>query len=242
MLQHYRGMPPALAHLISSVFMALAGFMLYLGTTLCIEVQTAKHWVEVPAQRIASFKEARRDPKRKGEPTIRIAGRYAYSWQGAAHEGERIEFAAGANNFSLERQEVQWARLHSDTLYVYVNPLNPSQSVLDRSFPAPLMAFYAIFLIVPCILGIAWFWCLPLAWVGPRHYRVVRRWCYVGIAATLVYFPTISIALFASELGAVQWSIFAAIYGLTSGFWYWLTNKKPSMEWARTAKKLKPLR
>lgn len=226
MLHNYRDMPPVLAHLLSAVFLVLAGFILYLGTSMCMEVYNARAWVETPAERLNASKDPVRDPKRRsGEPTVRISGDYAYTWQGTRYESHRIELASGTNNFSKERQALQWERLNSDAVQVYVNPENPAESVLDRSFPAPLMAFYTIFLIMPCMVGIVWLWSLPLAWVREDRQRTARKWSYAGIAATLVYFPTLAILLFAAELETAQWIIFAATYGLVGGVCYWLANR-----------------
>lgn len=206
-------LPPAAAHLIASIFYGLAAFLLYMGTDTMQRVHAARDWVEVPARMVNMEMDVQRNVKTRGAASQRLKGLYTYMWEGKEYRNGTMEFSSGSNNFSQERQDRQWAKLRGPNLTVYVNPLDPSESVLDPTLPAPLMAFYSVFLVFPCFLGVVWVWYMPTMLVRRGEeapfLQALASW---GSLATLLYLPTASMVFFPMELGVAQWLIFAALF------------------------------
>lgn len=211
-------LPPIAAHLIACVFYALAAFLLYQGTNTMLRVHAAKEWVEVPARTVRAEMNVQRKLKSHVAPSQRLVGTYAYMWEGQEYRSGTIDFSTGSNNFSQPRQERQLAALQAGTFMVHVNPEDPSQSVLDPTLPAPLMAFYSVLIVFPCFLGVAWFWHMPTMFVrrGDKApvLEAVGRW---GTVLTLLYLPSVSMVFFAPALEMAQWGIFVALFAVVFG-------------------------
>ncbi len=94
--------------------------------------------------------------------TYTVIGEYVYQYQGQEFMGSNISTSSGSDNIGSYWQDlyaVLMQKRRSDTVEVWVNPRNPSESVLDRSFRWPMIGFASIFLVLFCGLGavVAWF-------------------------------------------------------------------------------------
>ncbi|MDH3748947.1 MAG: DUF3592 domain-containing protein [Gammaproteobacteria bacterium] len=84
--------------------------------------------------------------------TYEAYARYTYSYFGQTFTGDRVSLASGGDNIGDYQQDLgsrlSAAMRRGDTITVWVNPDNPTQSIIDRSIRWGLLGFKSIFLFV----------------------------------------------------------------------------------------------
>jgi hypothetical protein len=147
-----------LVWLVALAFTVAAGFIFwFLGYTFARHYE-ARTWVPVPAK-IQSY-DLRKTRSRSGASPVttiqeRLVVAYTYTFDDKTYTGNRVDFSIGADNFSGLRRREQLAALRSEQITVFVNPLNPQDSVFDRSLPLGQVLFATVFLLFPCGVGTA---------------------------------------------------------------------------------------
>lgn len=145
-----------LAYIFGTVFgLAACGIIWFIADTY-ISHFAARSWVPAEAK-VLDFgvKSSRSGTGAKATLQSRLKVSYEYVHEGIRYTGDRTDFSRGSDNFSGKRISAQMKALRSGEVSVYVNPLNPSESVFDRSLPGPQIAFAIFFLFFPCGLGTA---------------------------------------------------------------------------------------
>ena len=77
---------------------------------------------------------------------------YTYEFGGQQYTNDRVAIASGADNIGGYQQDMgrylSGARSRRESIFVYVNPDNPSEAIIDRSLRWRLIGFKSIFLFV----------------------------------------------------------------------------------------------
>lgn len=195
-----------------------------------VRVQQARSWVPVPATLISSGITSSSASGKGGRriSTRRLEGTYSYVWNDVEYMGQRMEFSYGADNFGSARRAAQWRRLRAESLRVYVDPAHPTESVFDPTLPAERMTFYAIFLLFPCFLGIAWIWNVPMMSGAHRDDHPWYRIGGWGMTMTFLWIPLFIIALFPGSLGLTQWMLLGMVVAVVVGSRVWLRKLAPT--------------
>lgn len=110
----------------------LAGVWIVYGTCLqpAIRVMGARNWVAVPCVVKSSTVETSHDDEDGNTYDIEI--RFAYDYEGTRHHGDRYKFLKLWSSGRRSKQEVVDRYPVGSTQTCYVNPANPSESVLNR--------------------------------------------------------------------------------------------------------------
>src|SRR6266511_925064 len=119
----------------------LAGFALIFGAVgfgvaygvsgvPLMNVQSARHWQ--PAQCEITFSQVTQS-RDSDSNTSRIDIQYRYVWNDRTYTGKRYDFSVGSDNFNPARKAEIIARHQpGQTVACFVNPADPTQSVIDR--------------------------------------------------------------------------------------------------------------
>jgi hypothetical protein len=95
---------------------------------------------------------------------------YRYTYAGQQHEGDRVSISGGADNIGSYHQDIgynlQRAAASADPILVYVDPEEPSRSIIDRGVRWGLLGFKSIFLFVFGGVGLG---LLIAAWKAPKE-------------------------------------------------------------------------
>ena len=135
--------------LFGLVFATLGVYVAYVSAgKMAIGYLTSTNWVEVPAT-LHSIKLERKS----GEIiTYYVTGNYSYRFNGSRYSNNRISLSSGRSDNigtywqGLERRLQKDRR--SNEASAFVNPNNPSQSVLDRTFRWGKILFGSLFLLL----------------------------------------------------------------------------------------------
>lgn len=109
----------------------------------------AQRWVETPAQVLsAELLESTGDDS----TTYRAAVEYRYSFNGQDHTSNRVGLIGGSDNFgSWQQDKYQLAYNHlrnGEPILCYVNPADPSQSLLFRDLRVGIATFILLFAVL----------------------------------------------------------------------------------------------
>lgn len=138
-----------LAFFIVGVFSLVAlGLIGFLGRTIFLHVQSAA-WPRVQAE-ILDWDLVHSTGKGSNS---KLVVKYRYAFQNQVYTQTQLDFSVGSDNFSGGRRRRQMDLLRQSPAQAYVNPAQPSESVLDRSLPVQQVAFGLVFLVFPCGLG-----------------------------------------------------------------------------------------
>ena len=124
---------------------------------MTIQYISTKDWVLVPAQ-IASV-----DLKvNSGESTTyRVEANYRYNYQGESYNSDNVSLSSGSDNVGTYWQDLD-RKLRTDqtnnSAQAWVNPNNPAESVLDRTFRWAQVAFGVLFLLMFGGFGLGMSW------------------------------------------------------------------------------------
>ena len=136
--------------LFVAVFSAAAAWLSYGLVKMLVNVDRAQNWQQVEgqlvSQEIVTSEGIGDDPD-----THKLKALYRYRVAGKEYDGARVEFSPlGGDNFSGDRRLRQMKMMRAEPLVVYVDPLDPLSSVIDRSLPAEAALFITFFLVFPC--------------------------------------------------------------------------------------------
>jgi hypothetical protein len=124
-------------------------------------------WVQVEATLLAAGYETHSGDDSQ---TYEAYARYTYDYGGRSYTGDRVGIASGADNIGDYQQEIgrnlQSAYSQGERIFVYVDPAEPSQSIIDRGVRWGLIGFKMIFVVV---FGGVGFGLLIVAWRAPKE-------------------------------------------------------------------------
>lgn len=164
-----------LSILVGGGFGAAAIALAWILSGMFINHHAARNWVAVPV----TISDAKMINSRGGgtnplRSTInsKLKAEYSYTFNGVNYAGGQVDFSFGSDNFAGSRRSRQMSLLRSASPTVFVNPSNPSQSVLDRSLPVEQVNFAVIFLFFPCGLGTI----MILGWSAALGAKLGLKW------------------------------------------------------------------
>ena len=121
---------------------------------MTFDYQASKNWQQVPAQ----IKSLQLDVKQGETTTYKVNGQYSYRFNNTQYENDRISLSSRSDNIGD-----YWQSLYSElnnkkknnSAQAWVNPNNPSDAILDRTFRWESFGFGMLFLIVFSGVGLA---------------------------------------------------------------------------------------
>ena len=143
-----------LSYVVGAVFACAAVAIVWILVNIFINHYAARSWVAVPASvTSAEIRESRSGTLTRPTSSSRVAVTYRYTYNDREFTGKRVDFSFGSDNFSDTRRARQMKILSSPEPMIYLNPLRPEESVVDRSLPMEQVNFATLFLFFPCGLG-----------------------------------------------------------------------------------------
>lgn len=121
----------------------------------------SNNWVEVPA----SIQHVKLITHYGDSRTYEVESTYSYRFNGIDYQSDRVGLSTGSDNLGTYWQDLERTLLQnqkSNQAFVFVNPDNPTQSLLDRTLRWKTMVFAFMFLFLFCGAG------GPIAWVSLR--------------------------------------------------------------------------
>jgi hypothetical protein len=97
-----------------------------------LEIQTAKSWTPTPCTIVSSG--LKTHGRFWDETTFSIDVKYRYSVNGKDYESDRFELTINASAYQAWQMEVARRYLPGTQATCYVNPANPQEAVIDRSW------------------------------------------------------------------------------------------------------------
>ncbi len=154
-----------LATLFALPFAGVGVWMLWsIGSTLH-EAWQMRDWVQVEATLQAGGYDTRSG---NDSDTYEAYADYRYDFQLQRYSGDRVGIASGADNIGDYQRDIgrnlQAAHARGEKILVYVDPENPSQSIIDRGVRWGLVGFKSIFVVV---FGGVGFGLLIAVWRAP---------------------------------------------------------------------------
>jgi hypothetical protein len=114
----------------------------------------ARQWQEVPAQILEVGLE---EHVGDDSTTYEAVARYEYQFEGLTYQGETVGLGSGADNIGSfhqdKYQELESYRSQARAFRCYVDPDNPSRSVLYREARWGLLSFMGLFALLFCGAG-----------------------------------------------------------------------------------------
>lgn len=144
------------AFLFGGIFAAfgIGFFILMVWPSLSLAIKTQK-WQ--PAQ--ATLQSVKLETHRgEDNDTYKVSGSYFYSWNGVEYTGSRLLLMDMSDNIGSFHQdlyrELDLARTNNQPVTVWVDPSNPSESILNRDIRWGLLSFVLVFVIVFSGIGL----------------------------------------------------------------------------------------
>ena len=127
------------------------GAVWFLSIRPILLVVDARGWHEVPCEILSS--EVGHHRGSKGGTTYSIDIRYRYEWLGSTRESEEYDFFGGSSSGYDGKAEVVARYPAGSTRTCFVNPRDPGQAVLERSFQAIYLLglTFLLFVAVPVV-------------------------------------------------------------------------------------------
>lgn len=156
-----------LLFLFALPFAGIGVFTLWLAVSSVGHWLDARTWAPVPARILEADLERHTD----GDgTTYRVTARYEYEWNGTVHTGTRVGLSSGADNIGSFHQdayrELAAHRDRDEPLTAWVDPEDPSRSVLYRRLRWELVLFESLF---GAAFGVVGFGLMALTVVGSRR-------------------------------------------------------------------------
>lgn len=138
------------------LMLGLVGYELYCAS----EALSAKKWERVygTIQQSEMVRQYGRSFSGRNRRSSELTVRYSYYFDGKPYTGDRVNFGGLGQLLDFNFGTLEKYPLHS-SVAIYVDPNNPSRSVLERGFP--MSATIALGLGVASLVGIAGIWILP---------------------------------------------------------------------------------
>ena len=106
-------------------------------------------WQEVPAYIQKTNLIAHRANSSQKEPSYTLEVQYTYQWENKYHAGKELTICTMDDNYNsfYERVYAELDRYHrrNEAFRCYVNPKDPTQSVLYRNLRMPILGFMLLF-------------------------------------------------------------------------------------------------
>lgn len=142
-------------------FFGVGVFMLWLTGNLLYDGASMKKWDAV--QTYLSSANLQSNHSSDNGTTYKVQAKYQYQYQGQWYMGDRTSISGEMSDNLGDFQEDLGRRLERDyknntPITIYVDPENPSNSIIDRSIRWGVVAFYMVFAIVFGGVGSACIW------------------------------------------------------------------------------------
>lgn len=156
-----------LGTLFALPFFSVGVWMLWsIGSTF-IEASQMASWVQVEARLSAAGYETHTGDD---SDTHQAYATYTYTYQGQSYVGHRVSLTSSADNIGDYQQNtgrrLSHALARGETIFVYVDPDNPSNAIIDRGIRWGLIGFQSIFLFVFGGVGLG---LLIVIWRAPKE-------------------------------------------------------------------------
>ena len=155
-----------LVSLFALPFFGVGVWMLWSVSSTLYDAYQMQDWVQVEARLSAA---GYRTHSGEDSDTYEAYATYHYVVQGQTYRGDRVGLAKGADNIGDYQRDIgrnlSRAQTSGEAILVYVDPNDPSQSVIDRGVRWGLMGFKSIFLFVFGGVGLG---LLILTWRAPK--------------------------------------------------------------------------
>lgn len=129
-------------------FAGVGVVMTWLTVSTITTWQSMQSWEEVPAEIVAVDLEVNSDDD---STTYRCTAQYAYEYNGQSYTSTRVAIGSGSDNIGSFHQdaynELVQFRDSGQPFRCFVNPSQPSESVLYRDLRWGMLLFYAIFIV-----------------------------------------------------------------------------------------------
>lgn len=118
-------------------------------------------WDRVPAQIL--HLELKRFSSSKGAPTHKVVAHYRYEWKGVPQEATRVSLRTTSDNVGDHQrklhQRLKHAKERGASVKAWVDPDDPTRSLLDRELRGEMLVFNGIFVLVFGGFGLGvWLW------------------------------------------------------------------------------------
>ena len=148
-------------------FFGTGVWMLWSVSNTFVEAYQMRSWVQVEAQLSAGGYETH-----SGDDsyTYEAYAEYAYQYEGRLFHGNRVSIAGGADNIGDYQQNLgrrlNNAQARGELITIFVDPANPTDSIIDRGIRWGMIGFKSIFLFVFGGVGLG---LLILVWRAPKE-------------------------------------------------------------------------
>jgi len=148
-------------------FFGVGVWMLWSISNTLVDAWQMDNWVQTEAQLIRGGYETRRSDD---SDTYEAFATYHYSIDGQQYQGNRISLGSGGDNIGSYQQDIgrslQRVSSAGGTILVFVDPDNPSNSIVDRGIRWGMIGFNSIFLFVFGGVGLG---LLIVTWRAPKQ-------------------------------------------------------------------------
>ena len=156
-----------LVSLFALPFLGVGVWMLWSISSAFVDAYQMDGWVQVEA-RLSSA--GYRTHTGDDSDTFEAYAKYTYTYQGQVYVGDRVSIASGADNIGDYQRDIghnlSRAQANGEAILVYVDPNEPSNSIIDRGIRWGLIGFKSIFVFVFGGVGLG---LLILVWRAPKE-------------------------------------------------------------------------
>lgn len=141
-------------YLFFGVFAAIGiGMLIFKALPMVIDWHKMTSWHAVDARLLSH--ELRRSYS-DDSTTYKAIASYSYNYNKQHFRGNRVGIAGGSDNIGSYHQDMhrKLSRVGDKPFSVWVNPNDPQESIIDRSFRAGLFVFYMFFVLIFGGLGL----------------------------------------------------------------------------------------
>jgi hypothetical protein len=128
------------------------------------KVYQADRWVKTPCVITSSRVESHAGDE--GGTTYSIAMEYDYSYEGRPHHGNRYNFGLGSSSGRKGKQDVVDQYPAGSKRECFVNPLNPSESVINRNFTGGM--WFGLIPLIFVLVGLIGIGFGVRSWIMPK--------------------------------------------------------------------------
>ncbi len=130
-------------------FFSFGVWMLWSVSSTLVEAWQMANWVQTEARVTRGGYETHSGDD---SDTHRAFADYTYVYGGSQHAGDRVSLSGGADNIGSYQRDIgrnlQAAQASGEAILIYVNPENPSDSIIDRGVRWGLIGFKSIFVFI----------------------------------------------------------------------------------------------
>lgn len=187
-------------YLFGGIFLfAGLAVMMYVGLLPVGKYLLSGQWERVPATVLSSELHRHRSD---GSSTYSVTARYRYSFQGQTFTSDQVGLYSGSDNVGDYWQQLSSrldrARASNRALQAWVNPSNPTQAYLDRTFRWSTLIFGLTFGGVFALVGAGVMYLMrrgrdPQTVSGTGQYSSREKsghWLMVGFGAVFILLPS----------------------------------------------------